>query len=113
MHARWQVQRKEGYAVHEIRLPSATVVREYVSGSGKVVAVSWHGPFLPDLQQLLGKYFERYKQAAVAAHRHGRRPLVVRQPELVVQSGGHMRAFHGKAYLPNMLPEGLHADAIR
>jgi len=113
MRGTWHVKRQDEYAVHEIRLPSGTVVREYVSNTGKVFAVTWRGPFLPDLQQLLGEYFEQYKQAATAAHTRGRGPLLIREPALVVESGGHMRAFAGKAYLPGSLPEGLHPDAIR
>ena len=43
-----------GYSVQEIQLPSGTVVREYVSSGGKVFAVSWRGPVIPDLRQTLG-----------------------------------------------------------
>src|ERR1700758_611729 len=42
------------YSVHEIQTPSGIVIREYVSTAGKVFAVSWRGPGLPDLSQLLG-----------------------------------------------------------
>jgi hypothetical protein len=31
----------------------------------------------------------------------------------VLQSGGHMRAYVGKAYVPEMLPEGVQPDAIQ
>src|ERR1700730_10352262 len=33
----------EAFAVHEILAPTGIVVREYVSASGKVFAVTWHG----------------------------------------------------------------------
>src|ERR1700684_555487 len=54
----------EKFAVHEMTLPTGTVVREYVSPQGQVFAVSWKGPFKPDLRQLMGDYFDRYVQAS-------------------------------------------------
>src|SRR5215471_20618049 len=51
------------YAVHELKTPTGTVVREYVSPAGKVFGVAWQGPFLPDFRQLLGDYFEPVMQA--------------------------------------------------
>src|SRR5580704_12348400 len=43
---------------------TGTVVREYASPTGTVFAVAWQGPWLPDMRQLLGSYFEQYAQAA-------------------------------------------------
>lgn len=99
------------YTVHELQSPSGTVVREYVSPAGIVFGVAWQGPSMPDLRQVLGTYFDRYVQAA--AKRTARGPVAVEQPGLVVQSSGHMRAFLGKAYIPEALPAGVGADAIR
>jgi hypothetical protein len=100
------------FAVHEIQLPSATVVKEYVSPAGMVFAVSWRGPWIPDLRQVLGRYFEQYAEAAKT--RDGSRgSRLTRQPGLVVQSGGHMRAFFGRAYAPQMLPRGVLAEDIQ
>lgn len=106
----------EGYAVQEITAASGVVVREYVSPTtGKVFAVAWQGAWPPDLRQVLANYFAQYQQAAQAQanQRAGRRPLVINQPGLVVESGGHLRSFVGRAYLPDMLPEGVKAEAIR
>lgn len=103
---------KQGYAVHEMQTSSGTLVREYVSPAGKVFAVSWQGPFMPDLQQLLGTYHDRF--TAAAKNRKGvRGPLGINESDLVLVSAGHMRSYTGKAYLPQMLPEGVHADAIQ
>jgi hypothetical protein len=101
-----------GYTVHEIRTPMQTVVREYVSASGRVFAVSWSGPMLPDLQQTLGSYYQDYQAAARAPH-SGHRHLQVSRAELVIHSAGHMRAFAGYAYLPAMLPANLSPDDIK
>jgi Protein of unknown function (DUF2844) len=104
-----------GYTLHEIKAPSGVTVREYVSSAGKVFAVGWQGPRGPDLQQVLGPYFQQYEQAVAQAHMNhfGRHPLVIQTPGLVVEMGGHMRAFFGKAYVPEMLPQGVHAQDLR
>ena len=100
------------YTVHEIRQASGTVVREYVSAQGQVFAVAWQGPQMPDLRQVLGSYFADYR-AAAAAKRAGRGLVRLRQPGLVLHSGGHMRAFFGQAYIPQLLPAGVNIDEIR
>ena len=103
------------YTLHEIQAATGTVVREYVSPSGKVFAVAWQGPWPPDMRQLLAAYFVEYQQALQSQtnSRAGRRPLTIQQPGLVVQSGGHMRSFAGRAYIPQMLPQGVSAEEIR
>ncbi|MGH8207985.1 MAG: DUF2844 domain-containing protein [Steroidobacteraceae bacterium] len=101
-----------GYTVSEITLPSGTVVREYVSSEGKVFAVTWSGAAVPDLQQTLGTYFEEYKASAVAPH-DGHHHLAIRQPDLVVSTGGHMRAWKGRAYVPALLPPNFSLDDIK
>ena len=105
----------EAYTVQEIKAATGTVVREYVSTSGKVFAVAWQGPWPPDMRQILAGYFEQYQKAAQpqANSRAGRRPLLIEQPGFVVQSGGHMRSFAGRAYIPEMLPQGVSAEEIR
>jgi Protein of unknown function (DUF2844) len=102
------------YTLQEIKIPTGTVVREYVSSAGQVFAVSWQGPWPPDLKQLLGSHFEEFQQATPNPNRRsGRAPLSVHTPSLVVEQGGHMRAFVGRAYLPNGLPAGVTAESIR
>jgi hypothetical protein len=100
------------FTMHELRAASGTTVREYVSPAGVVFGVAWQGPSLPDLRQLLGVYFDQYVDAA-AARRTRRAPVRVELPGLVVQSSGHMRAFVGKAYLPQGLPQGVAAEEIQ
>ncbi len=100
------------YRVHEIlaTLP-ALVIREYAGLDGKVFAVTWHGPFSPNLRQTLGSYFDQYAAAAPAG-RQDRNHVQVRSTNLVVQVGGHMRAFSGRAYLPQALPSGVTAGDL-
>jgi hypothetical protein len=106
------------YTVHEITTSYGTVVREYVTPDGKVFGVAWRGPFMPNLQQLLGDSYGEFSQAAQAARsgpvkRSRNAPLSVTQPDLVVHSGGHMRAYAGRAYLPGLLPAGVDPKEIK
>lgn len=94
------------FTVHELQLPSGTLVKEYLTPAGRVFAVSWSGPALPDLRQLLGSAFESYR-AAPRTPESGRSHATVNSPALVVHSAGHPRSFAGLAYLPQWLPPGV------
>src|SRR5438874_7287591 len=98
------------YSVHEMRAPSGTAVKEFVSPSGQVFGVSWQGPSTPDLRQLLGDYFDQYMQAAQTTPRRYRGSVHIETEDLVFESGGHMRFKVGRAYLRSKLPEGVVAD---
>jgi hypothetical protein len=114
MRGALRVTQTEAYTVHEIQAATGTVVREYVSSSGKVFAVAWQGPWPPDMRQILASFFEPYQQAVRAqTHARGRQPLRIEQPGFVVHSGGHMRSFAGHAYIPEMLPQGVTQEEIR
>lgn len=107
-----------GYTVQSYTLPSGTVVREYLSGGGKVFAVGWEGPFKPDLSQLLGaRQFAAVNEGTRERNLEGRRGPMSLRPSgasnLVIESSGHMRAFTGRAWLTDQLPTGVDADAIR
>ena len=113
-NASLRVSQGQNYTVHELRSATGTVVREYASASGKVFAVAWRGPFLPDMKQLLGSYFEEFQKAAQAQNRRGGHgPLIIQQPGLVVELGGHMRSFAGRAYLPDEMPRDVQNGEIR
>ncbi len=94
------------YRIHEILLPSGTLVREYSTSAGIVFAVAWNGPVIPDLRQTLSGYFASFTTAARARH-GGHHHLQIRQNDFVMESSGHMRAFTGRAYLPQDIPPGL------
>ena len=101
-----------GVTVHEITTSYGTVVREYLTPADKVFAISWRGPVIPDLRQMLGSYYGQYEQAASAPHLGGHRHLAIERPGLVVQSGGRMRAFYGRAWAPDLLPQNFSVSAI-
>jgi hypothetical protein len=115
LQAKTTVTSTSAYTVHELTSPLGTVVREYVSRAGTVFAVSWQGPFQPDMQQILGSYFEQYSLAA-KTHRENQprhSPLDIHQPSLVFQSTGHLRAYFGRAYDPRLLPAGVNVNELR
>jgi len=102
------------YTVHEIKGASGTVLREYVSSSGNVFGVAWHGQFAPDMRRLLGAYFDQYT-AAVEADKNshvGRRPLNLRLPGLVIQTNGYMRSYHMRTFIPEQVPGGVKEEEL-
>jgi Protein of unknown function (DUF2844) len=112
MHGQIREIVRQGYSVRQITAADGAVTNEYVSPAGMVFAVSWQGPFMPDLRQLLGSYFAQFQQAPrSSARRHS--PMIVRTKQLVVVSGGHMRSFHGSAYVPSLVPANVSAEDLR
>ena len=92
----------------QITLAAGSTAVEFVDADGKVFAVSWASPVMPDLSVLLGSY----KASLDAAQRA---PHAVRSPRLlrassgdwVLVSSGHLRAFQGYSYLRSGLPAGF------
>lgn len=105
---------RQQYSIQEISAESGMHVREFLNQDGVVFAVSWSGPALPDLQQILGVHFGEYSAALAAlTHPGTHRSLRVASSELIVESGGHLRAYAGRAYLPALVPAGVSAAELR
>ena len=115
---------RQTYVLHEISTPSGAKVREYVSPAGAVFAVAWEGQFPPNFEQLLGPYYQQVQQALAqqkAAQQSGdqkqarqrRGPVYVETSGIVFEQSGHLRSFHGQAYIPQLLPQGVKAGDIR
>ena len=106
-------QPSAAWRIQDATLLSGTVVHEYVATlTGKVFAVSWRGPAMPDLKQFLGDYYGRYQTAAqtpVVRHRVVR----VEAADLVIHSAGRMRDFAGQAWLPAQLPAGFSLNDVQ
>lgn len=111
LRGRLRVTSTPTFGVHEITTAGGLQVHEYVTHGGKVFAVSWRGPGIPDLQQLLGSYYGEFAQLASAPH-YNHHHLSVKTPNVVVQSSGHTRSFFGRAWVPSLLPENFSADQI-
>jgi hypothetical protein len=106
-----RITRAGTHTMHEMEAGTGTKVREYVGNDGKVFAVCWQGPFRPNLRDLLGAHYEPYLKAA--GPRAARGPVNIRLPGLVIHMSGHQRAFYGRAYLVDHVPQGLSTDEIQ
>jgi Protein of unknown function (DUF2844) len=73
------------YQSHETQLPNGTLVREFATLQGLVFAVTWQGPTLPNLRELLGQYFSNFSKTVEQARAQGQRGSAVnlRTSELV------------------------------
>ena len=111
MRAQRRVIQNAAYTVHEMQTESTTVVREFVSPQGKVFGITWQGPTRPDLQQMLGSYYSEFAAARPTRRVHG--PVTIRTQNLIIQSGGHMRALTGRAYIPAMVPADVRLEDIK
>ena len=100
------------YTVSQSTLDSGTVVREYSDTAGKVFAVSWRGPTLPDLRTLLGDKFAAMTGAAAKRAQAGHSQLALERADVVLVSTGHMRSFAGHAWIPSALPPGFDTATI-
>ncbi len=100
-----------GVTVHELRGPTLAV-REYVDPSGTVFAVAWSGIAPPDLPRLLGAYHDEYR-AAASRPPAGRGPRRVESARIVVETWGHGRSLHGRAWLPSLVPSGASLDDVQ
>jgi len=110
-----RIARVDGYTVHETLSPTGTTVREYISADGIVFGVSWDGQFPPDFRQLLGNYFDQYRNAVqtTTRARKARGRMAINQAGFVVRTAAHTRSFSGIAYAPNLLPAGVSPSVVR
>lgn len=103
------------YAVTTIKTDLGTTVNEYATTAGVVFAISWSGPAVPNLGQLLGTHAADMRSGAAAnaaaGNAHG--PMTMDNGDLVVFSGGMMQAYHGLAYLKSALPSGFSPTNLR
>lgn len=109
----WQAPAEITRAAHFSVMTHTTAegvrVRQFLSPTGLVFAVAWEGPVLPDMERLLGSFFPLYQNALLPRTRSVR----VNTPALSLESGGMMRAFVGRAYLPDQLPSGVTAGDLQ
>ena len=100
------------YDVHEIS-NNGLVVHEYTTRQGQVFAVTWQGPYMPDLRQLLGGYFASFQSAASQQRAGSHRAFALSRPEVVIESTGRMRGFQGMAYIPALVPAGVSTQQLQ
>ncbi len=89
------------YTMSVIKASGDITVKEF-SAAGKVFAVAWSGVRNPDLQQLLGSYFTKFKVSKPSYTSLTSREI--KDSDLVVRTSGVVGDFHGIAYIPSLLP---------
>src|SRR5471032_1229301 len=99
-------------SAHRLEAASSAAVSNYTVNettldSGTVVAVSWNGPAIPDLRTLLGAHFDTMVRQAAKRPHAGHSQFTLNQSDVVIESGGHMRAYVGRAWIPDQLPAGF------
>lgn len=102
-----------GYTELKTTLESGTEVHEYVNTKGTVFAVSWSGPFLPDLKEVLGDKFDTMVNHVQQRPGGARSQVRLQQDDVVIFSGGRPGAFNGRAWIPALLPAGFDTNAVR
>jgi hypothetical protein len=100
------------YTVNTTVLETGTTVREYVGTNGVVFAVTWNGPFLPDLRDLLGQHFTTLTNESARHPKAGRNWVRAANPDVTIESTGHMRAYTGRAWVRSLLPAGFDTDTL-
>lgn len=112
------------YVLHEITTPTGAKIREFVSPGGAVFGIAWDGQFPPNFQLLLGAYYQQVQKASAAQKeaarlsgegdpiRRARNPVVIETSGLVLYEMGHMRSFHGVAYIPQLVPQDVRMSEI-
>lgn len=104
---------RQAFQVERLVTPANTV-REYVTPSGVVFAVTWQGVSRPDLGVVLGAYAGPYvAEIDARGPSRGRRARRVEVQGAIVETWGHMRALHGRAWVPALLPAGVSVDELR
>lgn len=103
------------FTIEQLTTPDSTVVSEYIGPSGTVFAVTWRGATPPDVETLLGAYFEQYRAAAerAAPSPLGLHASSVRAADVSVETAGHMGFMWGRAYLPAALPANVNLSEIK
>jgi hypothetical protein len=101
-----------GYTVNTTVLETGTTVREYVGTNGVVFAVTWNGPFLPDLRDLLGQHFTTLTNESARHAKAGRSWVRAANTDVTIESTGHMRAYTGRAWVRSLLPAGFDTDTL-
>src|ERR1700735_2414919 len=78
------------YTVHEITLSNGTSIKEYLSHSGVIFAITWQGFTSPDLSLLLGSFYTEYAStvASTPSRKGGRRHSEISTSKIKVSKSG-------------------------
>ena len=95
---------------HVLALSNGTVIRQYLSPAGVVYAVTWHGPRMPNLQEIFGGYAAQLSQRDRI--RGGRHNMTLDGTNFMMRATGHGHTFAGRAWVPSLVPAGVDLNAL-
>ncbi|MCE7528026.1 DUF2844 domain-containing protein [Polynucleobacter sp. IMCC 30228] len=98
-----------GYTIYSQNINPGLVIKEYLTNNGNVFAVTWKGPNLPNFQVVLGSYYSNY----LTALQNNPRAIFFQDDNIVIESGGVMGGYVGRAYLPKQFPAGMTSANIQ
>jgi hypothetical protein len=102
----------QAYDMHEMTTAGGGQVREYVTRSGTVFAVTFSGRTMPDLRTVLGTHYGEYV-AATNVRRTNHKVFAMSAPGLVMEVIKLPRGVTGAAHVPVLLPPGVSARDLR
>ena len=103
---------RDGYRVEEIRY-GAAVMREYIAPTGIVFGIDWKGMIHPDVTRLLGSFTDAYLKDLLRIPGQPKRLKIgVETEEIVVRTWGPPEDPHGRAYVPDLAPDGVSVDRM-
>jgi hypothetical protein len=95
---------------HILELSTGTVIRQYVSPTGVVYAVTWHGHRMPNLNEIFGSYAAELSRRDRI--RGGRHNMALDGTNFMMRATGHGQTFAGRAWVPSLVPAGVDLDAV-
>lgn len=111
-HSSINSPRPNVYSIRKIINTDDVELHEFTDNNGLVFAMAWSGNSKPDMRAVLGSYYSRYNNE-INQPMAGRRPVVIQDADLVVQTGGLMNQFFGVAFLPQQAPAGVTLQEIK
>lgn len=110
--ARSTIQSMPAYDRTETTDADGTTVREFSARDGKVFAVDFSGPTMPDLKAVLGTHYDSYV-AAAKARRGSHHVVSFATDDAVITIVKLPRGFSGHAHVPAAVPAGVDVQTLR
>lgn len=103
----------DNYKVYEFKT-TQYILKQYTTTDGTVFAVSWRGDKIPNLKNVLGKYYDEFKNAELNGqiNREPRRSLNIKTEKLIFNMSGHIHNKKGSAYDPKLVPSTFKMENI-
>lgn len=96
-----------GYTIHEMAFRDF-VVQEYVSFTGTIFAISWHGRQSPEPPCYTGRYYDDYQKGMDESFKrqpsHVMPSRTIDTGKIVVEYWGIIGDYNGRAFVPSLLP---------